>query len=270
MSSPASRPVQQVAVNPGCLAAWLETQAAEQGFALDGAQHEALRAFERIERELAQTGAERKGWLRFLQADPAPVRGVYLWGGVGRGKSFLMDGFFEFASERRKQREHFHRFMQSIHHDLKRLQGQAEPMQAVADRVAGAARLLCLDEFQVTDIGDAMLTFSDARTQLSGRISTQAGAPGDSLYIAAFPADRSLWRPQSRRITSARADTDGRWVITGLPPGDYLVVALTDLAPGDLWDLSLLQQLLPAGVPVSLTDGEHTTRDLTINKNHLY
>lgn len=124
--------------------------------------------------------------------------------------------------------------------------------------------------FDVTgDISDAVLTFSDARTQLSGRISTQAGAPGDSLYIAAFPADRSLWRPQSRRIASARADTDGRWVITGLPPGDYVVVALTDLAPGELWDMSLLEQLLPSGIAVSLTDGEHRTQDLTINKNHL-
>lgn len=124
--------------------------------------------------------------------------------------------------------------------------------------------------FDVTgDISDAVLTFSDTRTQLSGRISTQTGAPGDSLYIAAFPADRSLWRPQSRRITSARADTDGRWIITGLPPGDYRLVALTDLAPEDLWDLTLLEQLLPAGVPVSLTGGEHRVQDLTINRNHL-
>jgi hypothetical protein len=120
------------------------------------------------------------------------------------------------------------------------------------------------------DISDAVLTFSDARTQLSGRISTQTGAPGDSLYIAVFPADRSLWRPQSRRITSVRADTDGRWVITGLPPGDYLVVALTDLAPGELWDMSLLAQLLPSGIAVSLTDGEHRTQDLAIKKNHLH
>lgn len=114
------------------------------------------------------------------------------------------------------------------------------------------------------NVTDAVLTFSDRKTQLSGRISTQAGTPGDSLYIAAFPADRSLWRPQSRRIMSARADTDGRWTITGLPPGDYRVVALTDLAPGDLWDSALLEQLLPAGVAVMLADGEHKTQDLRI------
>ena len=121
--------------------------------------------------------------------------------------------------------------------------------------------------FEVTgDLTDAVLTFSDVRTQLSGRITTQAGAPGDSLFIAVFPADRSLWRAQSRRITSARADTDGRWAIAGLPPGDYLVVALTDLAPGELWDVALLEQLVAAGVAVSLKDGEQKTQDLTIGK----
>jgi hypothetical protein len=114
------------------------------------------------------------------------------------------------------------------------------------------------------DVRDAVLTLSDSKTQLSGRITTQAGAPGDSLYIAAFPVDRALWRPQSRRITSVRADTDGRWIITGLPPGDYRIVALTDVAPGDLWDNALLEQLLPSGVAVSLADGEHKTQDLRI------
>lgn len=121
--------------------------------------------------------------------------------------------------------------------------------------------------FEVTgDLADAVVTFSDVRTHLSGRITTQAGAPGDSLFIAVFPADRSLWRAQSRRITSARADTDGRWVIAGLPPGDYLVVALTDLAPGELWDVALLEQLVPAGVAVSLKDGERKTQDFRVGR----
>jgi cell division protein ZapE len=68
-----------------------------------------------------------------------------------------MDGFFEYSAASPKRRAHFHRFMQEVHHDLKRLQGQADPLDAVAGRVAGEARLLCLDEFQVTDIGDAMI-----------------------------------------------------------------------------------------------------------------
>ncbi len=167
------------------LAAWMQARAVEQGFCLDAAQQDAVRVFERIERDLGRANVERKGWLRFLQPEPAPVRGMYLWGGVGRGKSFLMDSFFAFVGAAPKQREHFHRFMQGIHGDLKRLQGQAEPMQAVAERVAGEARLLCLDEFQVTDIGDAMLM----RKLLEGlfergvTLVTTSNTPPDHLYL---------------------------------------------------------------------------------------
>jgi cell division protein ZapE len=85
------------------------------------------------------------------------VRGLYLWGGVGRGKSFLMDSFFNCAPTARKRRIHFHRFMQEIHHGLHARQGQAEPLQAIAGDIAKDARLLCLDEFHITDITDAML-----------------------------------------------------------------------------------------------------------------
>jgi cell division protein ZapE len=84
-------------------------------------------------------------------------RGVYLWGEVGRGKSFLMDAFFHLASEPRRQRRHFHRFMRSVHHALRRLQGTQEPLRIVAREVAQEARLLCLDEFHISDIGDAMI-----------------------------------------------------------------------------------------------------------------
>lgn len=167
------------------LVPWMEARATAQGFSLDPAQRVVLSALERLERDLSRTNAQGKGWLRFLQPGQAAVKGLYLWGGVGRGKSFLMDGFYEFSTEPRKRREHFHRFMQGIHHDLKRLQGQAEPMQAVADRVAAEARLLCLDEFQVTDIGDAMLM----RKLLEGlfergvTLVTTSNTPPAELYL---------------------------------------------------------------------------------------
>ena len=85
------------------------------------------------------------------------MRGIYLWGPVGRGKSFLMDEFFRLVPLEAKQRVHFHRFMQDIHHQLRELQGQADPLRIIAERMAEDTRLLCLDEFHVTDIGDAML-----------------------------------------------------------------------------------------------------------------
>jgi cell division protein ZapE len=84
-------------------------------------------------------------------------RGLYVWGGVGRGKTWLMDLFFQSLPFRDKQRSHFHRFMQSVHDELKKYQDQANPLDRVADRLAQKARVLCFDELFVTDIADAML-----------------------------------------------------------------------------------------------------------------
>ncbi len=80
-----------------------------------------------------------------------------MWGPVGRGKSFLMDEFFHVLPLAKKQRAHFHRFMQSVHHNLRELQGEVDPLKLIAARMARETQLLCLDEFHVTDIGDAML-----------------------------------------------------------------------------------------------------------------
>lgn len=84
-------------------------------------------------------------------------RGLYVWGGVGRGKTWLMDLFFQSLPFRDKQRSHFHRFMQSVHDELKKHKEQANPLDRVADRIAQKARVLCFDELFVTDIADAML-----------------------------------------------------------------------------------------------------------------
>jgi cell division protein ZapE len=94
---------------------------------------------------------------RFTRKRPNPVKGLYLWGGVGRGKTMLMDLFFECLPPDRRMRMHFHRFMQRVHHELKDLSGTANPLLVVADRIADQARVLCFDEFFVSDIGDAMI-----------------------------------------------------------------------------------------------------------------
>ncbi|HZP89291.1 MAG TPA: cell division protein ZapE [Burkholderiales bacterium] len=126
------------------------------GFELDGAQRRVLVSFERLDRELQaaqRNGSSLLGWLR---REPAP-RGIYLWGAVGTGKSFLMDAFFHAVAVDAKRRVHFHRFMQQIHVALRTVQGQEEPLRIVAREVARDAKLLCLDEMHVVDIGDAML-----------------------------------------------------------------------------------------------------------------
>lgn len=89
--------------------------------------------------------------------DNSPVQGLYIWGGVGRGKTYLMDLFFDSLPGQSKMRTHFHRFMQRVHRDLASLQGQKNPLQQVAEQIARESRVLCFDEFFVQDIGDAMI-----------------------------------------------------------------------------------------------------------------
>ena len=138
------------------VAQWFRRHAGEHGFELDAAQTHALQHFERLYEELI--GLERlDASLVRLLARKRVVQGIYLWGGVGRGKSFLMDSFFNCAPTARKRRIHFHRFMQDIHHGLHDRQGQAEPLAAIARDIARQVRLICLDEFHITDITDAML-----------------------------------------------------------------------------------------------------------------
>lgn len=138
------------------IAQWAARHAQENGFELDAAQIGALQHFERLDKDLVRLERRQAPWLRLLGPKRA-VQGLYLWGGVGRGKSFLMDCYFACASIERRRRIHFHRFMQEIHRALNRRQGEADPMLLVARDIARDYRLLCLDEFHITDITDAML-----------------------------------------------------------------------------------------------------------------
>ncbi|MBS0558015.1 MAG: AFG1 family ATPase [Proteobacteria bacterium] len=121
----------------------------------DPAQREILPALDRIRSGIL--GASNHGWRRwFGAAAPAP-RGLYLWGAVGRGKTFLCDLLVESLPPEHVLRLHFHRCMGRVQAQLKSLQGHADPLREVAAAFAAEARLLCLDEFFVSDIGDAMI-----------------------------------------------------------------------------------------------------------------
>lgn len=133
-----------------------ELAAQQHGYRLDSAQQFTIAAFERLYRELIDSERGGLSLLRLFQRSQ-PIAGIYLWGGVGRGKSFLMDCFYEAVPLQRKRRVHFHRFMQDVHKRLKVLQGEQEPLQLIGREMSRATRLLCLDEFQITDIGDAMI-----------------------------------------------------------------------------------------------------------------
>lgn len=130
---------------------------ASKGYVPDSAQQAAAERLQRLYSELLSFKVNRGSKLKRLLAPPQPPRGVYFWGGVGRGKSFLMDSFFDAVPYRRKKRIHFHAFMQRIHRELGELKGESDTMMKVAEKIAKEARLLCFDEFHVSNIADAMI-----------------------------------------------------------------------------------------------------------------
>ena len=140
----------------GALLRHLEPELSRRSIVLDAAQLAALERLQRLYDELVAFKRARQSLLRWL-SPPLPPRGVYFWGGVGRGKSFLMDAFYAALPYRRKTRVHFHAFMRSVHEDLKTLKREEDPLIAVAARIARRYRVVCFDEFHVSDVADAMI-----------------------------------------------------------------------------------------------------------------
>lgn len=117
-----------------------------------------------------------------------------------------------------------------------------------------------------TIISDAVLTYTDRPTEIAGTLQTPAGDPTADYFIVAFAADRKYWTPMNRRQAMARPATDGRYVISNLPPGEYMVAAVTDVEQGSWWEPSFLEQLQPAAVRVTLAEGERRALDLKIGR----
>jgi cell division protein ZapE len=128
-----------------------------RGIVADEAQQEAAQRLQDFYDGLIAFKAARRTALRKILARPQLPRGVWFWGGVGRGKSFLMDCFFDAVPYQRKRRVHFHAFMGEIHQRLQQVRNEADPLVKVAAQVAKETRLMCFDEFHVSDIADAMI-----------------------------------------------------------------------------------------------------------------
>lgn len=133
-----------------------------EDFSHDPAQEQAVALLQDLyERLLAQRSQRRGGllgWLRQVRGQRLePEVGLYLWGGVGRGKTYLVDMFYDCLPFKQKMRVHFHRFMRRVHEELKRLEGEKDPLEKVADLLAEEAQVVCFDEFYVSDIADAMI-----------------------------------------------------------------------------------------------------------------
>lgn len=132
---------------------------------------------------------------RLLRRPRTPVRGLYLWGGTGRGKTWLVDSFFDCLPFAEKRRLHFHRFMQHVHGELKTLPRTPDPLEVVARRFAREVRLLCLDEFHVQDIADAMLLGGLLKALFEQGVTLVAtsNTPIDELYLEGLQRDRFLF-----------------------------------------------------------------------------
>lgn len=170
------------------------SQALSSGqFLPDEAQAQAVQELDRVWHELIHRYKASKKAFRRFRRQTAP-RGVYMWGGVGRGKTWLMDQFFESIPFRRKLRMHFHHFMQHVHRELNKLSGQRNPLDLVADQIYKDAVIICFDEFFVSNVTDAMI-LSDLFQKLFQRgitlVATSNIAP-DGLYKNGIHRDRFL------------------------------------------------------------------------------
>ena len=168
---------------------------AEGAWEDDPLQHEALAVLDRLHAELLAPQAT--GWfarLRARRAQPSPLRGLYLWGPVGRGKTLLMDQFAASLPEATVLRVHFHRFMLDVHARLRALGEIRDPLPRVAEELAKRARVLCLDEFMVTDIGDAMILHGLLRALFESGVTlvTTSNTPPPGLYRGGLQRERFL------------------------------------------------------------------------------
>jgi cell division protein ZapE len=166
----------------------------ERGFKADAAQLRAIEALQRCQDEWIAYKSRRSNAVTKLLVRPPIPRGVYMYGGVGRGKSFLMDCFFQAVPLTRKTRLHFHEFMREVHRELQELKGIADPLEELGKRIARRFRLICFDEFHVADVTDAMILHRLLDALFRNRVSivTTSNFHPDELYPNGLHRDRIL------------------------------------------------------------------------------
>lgn len=172
------------------------------GFIADATQENVVQHTQQLYDRLVEAVQKHQsqGWLArlyhqsFFSKTSPPVQGIYLWGSVGRGKTYLLDSFYHSLPFPQKMRIHFHRFMRQIHHELKTLKNTQNPLTIVAARLAKQVRVICLDEFLVADITDAMLLSGLLKALFEQQVTlvaTSNVAP-DDLYKNGFQRERFL------------------------------------------------------------------------------
>lgn len=162
-------------------------------FSEDSQQKSAMQYLDTVYQQILVNRAKQRGLFSFLKKTQPP-KGLYMWGGVGRGKTWMMDMFYEALPTDNKMRMHFHHFMKRVHQELNQLQGQANPLQKVANIIYNEADVICFDEFFVSNVSDAMI-LGDLFTMLFNKgitlIATSNIAP-NGLYKNGIHRDRFL------------------------------------------------------------------------------
>jgi cell division protein ZapE len=195
MVNPAGAPADSRASEvQGAVRQAYEAELQARGFESDPAQRRAVEALQRCADDWAAYKAKRSSPLKKLLNRPEVPKGVYLYGGVGRGKSFLMDCFFNAVPIKRKVRLHFHEFMREVHRELRALQGTQNPLSVLGAQIAKRYKLICFDEFHVADITDAMILHRLLEALFAngvGLVTTSNFKP-DELYPNGLHRDRIL------------------------------------------------------------------------------
>ncbi len=165
---------------------WKFSQASD--FESDPAQLAVLQHLERLHGDLEKYRQYRQGPVNRLVTNfgggKKPPRGLYIWGSVGRGKSLMMDAFYNVCTLKRKRRVHFHAFMRELHAELQAHGGEEDPLDAISDKIARQLRLLCFDEFHISDIADAMILgrLLELLTDKGVVLVMTSNYPPDDLY----------------------------------------------------------------------------------------
>lgn len=239
-----------------------EAELKEHGFVRDPAQDRAVGVLDALYTRLVS--APRVSWTRFLGREASAVKGLYLWGGVGRGKTWLMDCFFDTLPFPDKLRLHFHRFMHEVHAQLKRHPDEQDPLRKVAEHFRSEARVICFDEFFVSDITDAMLLgrLFEHLFAMGVTLVTTSNVPPDRLYWNGLQRERFL--PAIRelkahtQVLEVNGATDYRlrhmqgtelfYVPAGRDAEQHLTAVFERLAghqPGETGDLTVNDRAIP-------------------------
>lgn len=251
--------------------AWYQNIQALPSFVADAAQAATVEELDALWHQLLEFKSKRNSFLGRSLLKPAVPKGLYLWGGVGRGKTFLMDAFYASLPYRRKRRIHFHNFMAEVHHEMKLLERENDPLIALADRIAHSTRLLCLDEFHVNDIADAMILGRLIKAVLARGvvlITTSNYAP-DELYPHGLQRQNFLpaitLLKHELKVLQVDGGTDYRKRITTREPLFLVADNAEGMASNEV-RLHDLFELISAGAPMDNPSIEVHGRHVPVKK----